>query len=199
MISSNRKTFYTYLRFSKLILLCLSLTGMVAFGRSGSSNKATKERKPSCSKICQQALDARSRIEELIKKQNLTAESMAKMRYSPDVPGQKLAEKELAQIIKSVQSLVTEDDLDAILIVWSAAVDFDPGHAIALNNLDLLAPLFNRLRAHIHLRMRNPKNPVTKKNLEGILFALAIAESEVEGIGNDPVNEEAESEPRIEK
>ncbi|MBK7842843.1 MAG: hypothetical protein IPJ71_03980 [Bdellovibrionales bacterium] len=194
MNSLNRKTFYTFLRTSKIVLLCLSLTGMGAFGRTASSKKATKERKPSCSKICQQAFDVRSRIEELIKKQNLTGESLAKMKYNPDVPGQKLAEKELAQIIKSVQSLVTEDDLDAILIVWSAAVDFDPGHAIALNNLDLLTPLFNRLRAHIHLRMRDPKNPVTKKNLEGILFALAIAESEVEGIGNDPDHKVLESE-----
>lgn len=194
MISLNQKTLATYLRLSKLVLLSLSLTGTVAFGQTASTKKVAKDRKPSCSTICQQAFDARSRIEELIKKQNLTAESMAKMKYAPDVPGQKLAEKELANIIKSAQSPITEDDLDAILIVWSAAVDFDPSHAIALNNLDHLTPLFNRLRAHIKLRLRDPKNPVTKKNLEDILFALAIAESETEGIGNDPDHKVLESE-----
>lgn len=194
MISLNQKTLVIYLRLSKLVLLSLSLTGMVAYGRTASAKKTVKQRKPSCSTICQQAFDARSRIEELIKKQNLTAESMAKMKYAPDVPGQKLAEKELANIIKSAQSPITEDDLDAILIVWSAAVDFDPGNAIALNNLEVLTPLFNRLQAHIKLRLRDPKSPVTKKNLEGILFALAIAESEIEGIGNDPDHKVLDSE-----
>lgn len=119
---------------------------------------------------------------------------MAKMKYAPDVPGEKLAEKELANIIKSAQSPITDDDLDAILIVWSAAVDFDPSHAIALNNLDYLAPLFNRLSDHIKLRLRGPKYPVTKKNLQDILIALAIAESEVEGVGNDPDHKVLESE-----
>lgn len=194
MIVSIRKTLVTCLKPSKLVLLSLSLTGMVAFGRTAPSKKDLKGRKPSCSSICQKAFDARSRIEDLIKKQDLTASSMAKMKYAPDVPGEKLAEKELANIIKSAQSPITDDDLDAILIVWSAAVDFDPSHAIALNNLDYLAPLFNRLSDHIKLRLRGPKYPVTKKNLQDILIALAIAESEVEGVGNDPDHKVLESE-----
>ncbi|MCB0362857.1 MAG: hypothetical protein KDD35_09045 [Bdellovibrionales bacterium] len=184
---SSRKKWPVYIN----KLLILSSVFMAAKMSAGQSEIRIKrqvqvQKQLPCSEFCQQALQARKRIEIALKKENVTPKSFAQEKSAVIYKGVVTAQKEITTYLKPFKGPLSQDALDGLLMIWAAAVEYDSIGIIGLNNVELLAPHLERIYAHIDLRLKSPKSPVTKKQLDKIQIAMMLVEAEAEGDGNDP-------------
>lgn len=179
-----------------------------AIERSGIQLEITKRPSPPAVRVdvMQRAENSRKKINLAFKEEHMTAERVAKISQSGAIPtlkGVGVATHEVKNYLQLFHNRTMElKDIDGLLIIWSAAVEFDPSSEIGGANIDFFTPqlikkIESRITALTEARKSAKKSQVTEKEKKGVdsitlkqLDALDTAMAEIEqefsGAGNDP-------------
>lgn len=145
------------------------------------------EKSKNCSQYCQLANRVQIRIEEAFKKEGMTPEKFAQLEYAPSLQGINIASDEIESILKTSKKSLSKEAIDALLVIWGAAVQYDTSGTIGVNIEDSIEIHLKAIKTQVFRYLKNPSlSPISKKKLKEIKFALSLVEDELTGVGNDP-------------
>ncbi|MCB0363239.1 MAG: hypothetical protein KDD35_10975, partial [Bdellovibrionales bacterium] len=107
--------------------------------------------------------------------------------YAPSLQGINIASDEIESILKTSKKSLSKEAIDALLVIWGAAVQYDTSGTIGVNIEDSIEIHLKAIKTQVFRYLKNPSlSPISKKKLKEIKFALSLVEDELTGVGNDP-------------
>ncbi len=184
------------------VLLTLSVIHPVSFASGSSADSKTpqvsskihksvdgKRTPQNCSQLCMEASLSRQKIKDLIERHGVRPNILDKKTYDQQTEIVFLTTKEIHSFVQNNRSLIedpqkSEEALSELVSIWLLAIEFDPHHAIAIQNAEVLDPHFDRLQNHLNAQLKKREKSRPRQGLVNLRLALAIAESELSGEGN---------------